>query len=379
MNRLLKSLMPWSAVIAGAGIVCFLMAMPALSQQPVSNPETQAQPRGAQQPYAEQTRSSQLETANAEDDYRIGPGDVLEISVFEAPELNRSARVSAKGEISLPPMGVVSVTGLTSRQLELVLEGMLRRTYVREPHVGVFIKEVESHPVFVFGMVLHPGVFQVRGSLSLIEVLSDAGGVMPDAGDTVIVLRGGSLALSAARQKREPEPDRPPSEKGAADAEERDTKVSNQQAEPETKIVQVELKDLLESGNAAANVRVYSGDVVTVPPPRLVYVVGDVQKPGGIVFKNNASVLQVIALAGGPLGTAAKSKAKIIRVDKQTGRRTEIPVDLNKILLAKNTGPALQPYDIVYVPAAFGRRAMNQALAVAMASTPGVVVGLTYR
>src|SRR5712664_4668518 len=122
-------------------------------------------------------------------DYRIGAEDLLELAVFEAPELDRTLRVSANGQISLPLLGSSQAAGLTSRELEVVIQELLRRSYMKDPHVSVFVKDMQSHPVSVFGAVKKPGVFQIRGSKRLIEVLSMTEGLSDDAGDTVVVMR----------------------------------------------------------------------------------------------------------------------------------------------------------------------------------------------
>src|SRR5437660_10299793 len=133
-------------------------------------------------------------------DYRIGFDDVLDISVFEAQELNREVRVSSAGDISLPLLESVYAAGLTPRELELVLEELLRRTYMKDPRVSVFVREMQSHPVSVLGAVRKPGVFQVRGSKTLLEILSLAEGVADDAGETVIIMRGAGLQNNADRK-----------------------------------------------------------------------------------------------------------------------------------------------------------------------------------
>ncbi|PYT38621.1 MAG: hypothetical protein DMG47_22795 [Acidobacteria bacterium] len=132
-------------------------------------------------------------------EYRIGPEDVLNINVFEAQELNREVRVSAGGEISLPLLGSVRAAGLTPRELEFVLQELLHRTYMKDPHVSVFVREMQSHPVSVMGAVRRPGVFQIRGSKTLLEVLSLAEGLADDAGETVIILRGAAVGSTFSR------------------------------------------------------------------------------------------------------------------------------------------------------------------------------------
>ncbi len=129
-------------------------------------------------------------TAPGSVESQIGAGDLLGITIFEAPEMNSAARVSADGEISLPLLGTVKATGLTTRQLELVLQELLRRTYMKDPHVGVSIQELQSHPVSVVGAVKSPGVFQIRDTKTIIEMLSMAQGLTDDAGDTVWITHG---------------------------------------------------------------------------------------------------------------------------------------------------------------------------------------------
>jgi polysaccharide biosynthesis/export protein len=109
--------------------------------------------------------------------YRIGPDDLLDISVFDAPDLARTVRVSAGGEISMPLLGTVAVAGLTSQELEASLADQLRAHYMTDPQVSVFVKEMQSHGVSVFGAVMKPGVYQIRGAKSLIEVLAMAEGL----------------------------------------------------------------------------------------------------------------------------------------------------------------------------------------------------------
>src|SRR6266481_9646733 len=123
-------------------------------------------------------------------EYTIGPEDVLEINVFESQEMNREVRVSASGEVSLPLLGAVRAAGLTPRELEQSLEELLHQKYMKDPHIGVFVREMQSHAVSVMGAVRKPGTCQIRGSKTLLEVLSLAEGLAEDAGEEVIILRG---------------------------------------------------------------------------------------------------------------------------------------------------------------------------------------------
>jgi polysaccharide export outer membrane protein len=279
--------------------------------------------------------------------YRIGPEDLLQISVFEAPALNRTVRVSADGEISLPLLGVVQAAGLTSRQLEAALEGFLRRSYMKDPHVSVFVEEIKSHPVSVFGAVGKPGVYQIRGAKTLVEVLSMAQGLAGDAGDTVIVERGGQASPTSS---------------------------ASTAAGPQA--IRIPLEALLESGKPRDNVLVYPGDVVKVTRAGIVYVVGEVKKPGGFTLKTNEniSVLQALALAEGLTRTSAAKHALIIRTIKASGDREEIPIDLDKILKGRAPDPLLRSRDVVFVPDSTGRAAFYRGAEAALSIAGSVIV-----
>jgi polysaccharide export outer membrane protein len=281
-------------------------------------------------------------------EYRIGPEDLLDISVFEAPELNCSARVSAGGEISMPLLGVVKAIDLTPRELETVLNELLRRSYMKDPHVGVTVREMQSHTVSVVGAVKNPGVFQIRGSRSLLEIISLAGGLEDDAGGTLQVLRGAGLPAKAQPA-----------------------------AESETTI-EVSLKDLLNFHDPRFNVSVYPGDIVKVNRAGIVYVIGAVRKPGGFVVRNNENIsaLQALALAlaEGLTSTSAKSKARIIRTNPGTGERSEIPLDFGKIMASKVPDPILYPRDIIFVPSSAAKSAFYRGADIAASSVSSLVI-----
>jgi len=274
-------------------------------------------------------------------DYRIGANDLLAIKVFEAQELSQPVRVSAGGEITLPLIGVVAAGNLTPRELELILQELLRRNFIKDPHVSVQVTEMESHAVSVMGAVNKPGVVQIRGSRSLLEVLAMAGGLAPDAGSTVQVVR-----------KPIPNPKQTQTLMQVADisrpAPKRD---DGARAAMEADFLEIDLKNLLESDDARHDVPIHPGDMVKVRPAGLVYVVGEVRKPGGFPLKSNErlTVLQALALGEGLTPAAAKGDALIIRTG-QDGQRTKIPVDLGRVLKAKAADIPLQEQDIVFVP-----------------------------
>jgi len=199
MNRCLKLFLTMPAVL---GLVLFVSANPTLAQsvanggsQPTPQLQNAAEINQSLQNVREKLAGSAMATQAS--DSRIGPDDLLNITIFEAPEMNSTVRVSASGEISLPLLGAVHAAGLTPRELESVLQGQLRRTYMKDPHVGVFVQELQSHPISIVGAVKMPGVFQIRGTKTVIEVLSMAQGLADDAGDTVLILHGAGYAEPA--------------------------------------------------------------------------------------------------------------------------------------------------------------------------------------
>lgn len=287
-------------------------------------------------------RAAAPENANTSSlqDYRIGPNDLLTIMVFDAPELSQPVRVSAGGQISLTLLGVVAAEGLTPRELELVLQELLRRNYMKDPHVTVQVTEMESHAVSVMGAVNKPGVVQIRGSKTLLEVLALAGGLAPDAGGSVYVMRNPKASSSAAGQPGMQK------EEEAAQAE----------VPAEANFLEIDLKKLLESDDPRYNVLIHPGDTVKVKQAGMVYVVGEVKKSGGFALKSNErlTVLQAVALGEGLTGVASKGESLIIRTD-ENGQRTKIPIDLGRMLKGKTQDIALQAQDIVFVPSSGGK------------------------
>jgi len=372
-------------VVCSAAAVLFAARVPALwaAQQPESAAVAQSSSASARD--IADTHAQRLQRlaamppaagrSSSAEDYRIGADDLLDISVFEAPELNRTARVSAGGEISLPLLGRVQAAGLTPQELELVLQELLRRRYMKGPHVSVFVREVQSHAVSVIGAVRNPGVFQIRGAKTLVEVLSMAEGLTDDAGDTVLVLRQGSAGTGSAADAPRAETVDP----AAAGSDARGAASGSDAAEetpPGGKTIQIHLKRLLESEDPGHNVPVYPGDVVKVTRAGVVYVIGEVRKPGGFVLRSSEkiTVLQALALAEGLTGTASKGSARIIRTEERSGARQEIPIDLSKILGGKSADPLLQPKDILFVPGSMGRAALRHSLEAAALAITGLAV-----
>ncbi len=290
-------------------------------------------------------------------DYQIGSGDLLRIEVFEAPDLSREVRVGESGYISLPLIpGKIRVGGLTPFQLEDKLVELLQANgLVTHPQVTVSVKEQRSQPITVIGAVKHPLVYQAIRQTTLLEILSEAGGIADDAGSVVIVTRSVSRGDSLGGDSRTAED--PPA--------------------PTTETITVNLNDLLESGNAKYNIPLSGGDVVSVPRAGIVYAVGALDRQGGFVLQNDReemTALKLLALAGGLKPTARARQAAILRKNPDTGQRQEMAVDLTKILARRAEDVRLLPNDILFVPDSSGKKALRRTGEIAAGLASGVAL-----
>jgi len=285
-------------------------------------------------------------------DYVVGSGDLLGIEVFDVPELSRDVRVNETGYISLPLMpSKIRAGGLSPFQLQDKLAELLQTNgLVSTPQVSVTVKEQHSQPITVIGAVKNPMVIQALRKTTLLQALSQAGGISDDAGSTVIVTR--------------PTPDISDS----ADPGDGSAPLASQ-------TFTVNLADILESGDSRFNIPLVGGDVVSVPRAGIIYVVGAVTRPGGFLLQNDLdhmTMLKMLSLAGGTTTTAKMKNAVILRKNLDTGKRDQVPVDLKKVLNLKTQDVQMQANDILYVPDSAGLRALHRAGDVGVALTEGV-------
>ncbi len=355
---------------------------------------------------------------SASHDYVIGSGDLLDISVFDVPELSKEVRVSQSGTISIPLIPVrLRVAGLSETQAEEKIAELLEANgLVSHPEVGVAVKEHRSQPITVVGAVQHPMVYQADRDVTLLEVLAEAGGISNDAGDTVIVTRRRSFSLvevanpqnaptTAAPGSGEPPPLDPPAKADSAEkkaeaapntpafpsAEElahanpqvpsATTEANSSPSSLDSTSITINLNDLLETGDTRNNILLHAGDVVTVPHAGIVYVLGAVTRPGGFVVSNDRTqltTLKVLSLAGGLTNIAKTQHAVIIRRD-DTGKQTETQVDLKKVLSRQSEDITMHPSDILFIPDDRTKQALIKSAEIALGVAAGVaVVRLAY-
>jgi polysaccharide export outer membrane protein len=304
----------------------------------------------------EKIRQLALSAQSRLGDYVIGSGDLLQIDVFDVPELSREMRVSESGYISIPLLPVkVRAGGLTAFQLEEKVAELLQANgLVSKPQVTVRIKEQRSQPITVIGSVQRPMVYQAIRQTTLLEVLSEAGGIADDAGSVVIVTRPAKSGEASETAAAESAGTAPPQE-----------------------TISIHLRDLLESGNPEFNIPVFGGDIISVPRSGIVYVVGAVEKPGGFVLQSDGeemTVLKAVALAQGFKGSAKPHQAVILRKSAVQGTQQEIAVDLNKVMARKAEDVRLHANDILFVPDSAGKRALKRIGDAALSITSGLVI-----
>jgi polysaccharide export outer membrane protein len=264
---------------------------------------------------------------------KLGPGDLLEVGVYNVPELATKARIGNSGDIYLPLIDYVHVGGLTVDEAQSLIQKRLEDGgFVRSAHVTIFVDESASQGVTILGEVGKPGLYPALGDRKLYDMISVAGGFTPSAGRKVSIIRehteGGSITVNLPRN----------------------------------------LADDLQD-----NVEILPGDTISVPRAPIIYVVGDVGRPAGLLIDNGSlTVLQALALAGGANRTAKLGGVRIIRKGPEGMTETKVP--LKKMLEAKVPDITLQADDILFVPLSGARVAAGTGFNAAIAAASGLAI-----
>jgi polysaccharide export outer membrane protein len=281
----------------------------------------------------------------------LGSEDQVKIWALGIEEISdKPARIDPGGDLDLPLIGKIHAAGLTVEELKAELVRRFSKE-VLKPQVSVEIVDFGSQPVAVMGAVNRPGVHQLRGRKTLMEVVSMAEGLRQDAGPRITISRDiqrGAVPLRTAK------------------------------ADPSGKfsVADVEVKTLLAGTNPADNILILPHDVITVPIAEAVFVLGEVRKPGEVALKDNSSisVLQALAGAEGFGLTPAPQDAKIVRQVAGSAERQEIPVDLRRVLAGTAEDIAMRPNDILVVPPSGPKKAAARALEAAIQAATGIAI-----
>lgn len=266
---------------------------------------------------------------------KLGPGDLVEVSVYNVPELATKARVSNDGDLYLPLIDYVHVSGLSLEEAQKVIEKRLEDGgFVRNPHVTIFVDDYASQGITLLGEVGKPGIYPVLGDRRLFDLFSTAGGLTDRASRTVSITHRN-------------QPDKRQSVRLARN-----------------------LTDLPET-----NVELHPGDTIEVQRAPIIYIVGDVGRPSGLLIDNGSlTVLQAIALAGGPNRTAKLNGTRIIRKSTGPNGLSETTVPLKKMLRAQAPDVPLEANDILFVPVSGARAVAARGAEAALALTTTVTL-----
>jgi polysaccharide biosynthesis/export protein len=261
----------------------------------------------------------------------IGPGDVLHVQVADAPEMEQHVRVTDGGMIPLVGAGDVKVGSMTVAAAEAAIHDHLIAThYMNHPQVLVTVEEYATETVSVVGEVARPGAYPITTPRTVLDVLSFAGGITNVADRNIMIQRHGSKDDTLPYY------------------------VSN---DPKQAV--------------ATQVMVNPGDSVIVPRAGIVYILGDVNRPGGFAMSNNQdhmTLLQALSLAGGVLHSAKQGHARLIH--EAEGNTHEEQLNLGDIQKGKRPNPTLYPGDILYVPFSWAKN-------LATVGAPGIAASAT--
>jgi polysaccharide biosynthesis/export protein len=298
------------------------------------------------------SRPTDLDQKGNSSTYALGVGDQFIVRALHVPELaDKTFRVGPRGYVNFPMIGDVKAADVQVSALEADVSRRLKKFYVM-PDITIMVTDYRSQPVSVIGAVVSPGVHQLEGQKTLLQILSSAGGPRPDAGPLVRItrtLKWGDLPLSGARRD----------------------------AAGQHSIGEINLRDLLANSDSSLNIAIYPEDVISIPSGGSVYVVGQVKKAGAFALGNRTSlsVLEALSLAEGLDVKAAPGKAVILHPLKDgQSKREELPINLVKVLQGKGPDLTLGPNDILFVPSSAARSAALKTIDAAIQIGTGLAI-----
>jgi polysaccharide biosynthesis/export protein len=322
--------------VSGAAVMClFITLAPAYSQ-------TRQQPQ-VKIPVGSSSEPNDTPTivVAPDQDYRIGPRDVIEVRIEDATELSNTYQVNADGTFLMPYLKRVKARDKTPEELAKFIADSLRDRYLKDPQVLVVVKQYYSHTFFIQGSVRKPGVYQMEGHPSLLTLVTVAGGLAENHGSTAFIIhqvksKKGDSAADAATPTRV-----------AAKADQ--TAASSEEDAGEFILRTVNISGLLK-GRFEQNTYVEPGDIVNIPQSDVFFVAGEVNAPGSFPLSDGTTLRQAIALSQGTTLNASMGNGVIFRQDLATGKRLEIAVDIGAVMKGRKEDVAILANDIVIVP-----------------------------
>ncbi|MCI5223490.1 MAG: hypothetical protein D3924_12670 [Candidatus Electrothrix sp. AR4] len=249
--------------------------------------------------------------------YTVGSEDVLSVDVYDNPDLKGLYTVSTNGDIVLPLLGQINVSGMTLSSIKDKITGLLEKDYLYNPIVSVIVSAYRSKKVKIMGNVGKPGIYYLDAPTRIFDLLTKAEGISSQLGTIMSghkahIIRN-TLKYGTSKKKR--------------------SKISK---------IHVDLFQLLVKGNDKANIYLQSGDVIYIPDTSTFHVVGEVKQTGSFPYEQGITVLKALTLAGGATQKASTKNTVIKRL--KNGNVIEKKADMDTLL---------EPDDIVEVPLSF--------------------------
>ncbi len=287
-----------------------------------------------------------------DEDYRIGPSDVIEIQVQDAPDLCKQHRVSALGNIRMAYLKKLNVLNKTTEEVETLVTDGLRGRYLKNPQVFVSVVQPNSKIFFVQGAVRAPGHYRIEGRPTLIKLISAAGGLGDSYGSTAFIYR----EIKERKEVKEAEPGdaatttaaqaKTPVEQAAA--ENGGTDEQDPAAKAEYQLLSVSINKFNKGQIKEASLYLQSGDIIIIPPTDVFFVAGEVRTPGEFSLKEGTTLRQAISLAQGTTFNAAAKRGVIFREEGK--ERVEKKVNIDDVMNGKAPDIPIMANDIIIVP-----------------------------
>jgi len=264
--------------------------------------------------------------------YKIGRNDVLDITVWQSPDLTKTLTVESDGTITYPILGKLTAAGIAPEDLEKTIHEKLAQGYVKDPQVTVAVKEYNSKQILVFGEVAKPGLYKLKGKIPLLELLFLVGGSNSEA-KRMTVIRASRVSEDAVPTALLP------TSEDAKDKEE------------SAQAIEIDLLALLSKGDLSQNIMILPGDTIYVSSGtgQRYYVLGQVSQPGPYEWVQNISVLEAIKLAGGPNPRAALNRIQVRQ--NRGGQQQVIKLNVVDVMKGKAKDEAvIEAGDVIVVP-----------------------------
>jgi len=302
---------------------------------------------------ANEPNASQNIIVETDQDYRIGPRDVIEVRIDDATELSGTYQVNADGTFLMPYLKRVKAQDRTPEELSTFIADGLRGRYLKDPQVLVGVKQYFSRTFFIQGAVKKPGVYQMEGHPSLLKLINVAGGLAENYGSTAFIIREVKKGeTSAAATNGEPKQGSPVVSKTPGPGDE---------TLPEYTLKTVNISGLYR-GRFEQNTYVEPGDIVNIPEADVFFVAGEVKAPGKFTLSEGTTLRHAIALSQGPTSNAKLGSGVIFRQDAATGKRLEIPIDIGAVMKGKKEDVMIMANDMVILPNSTAKSVSNAIL-----------------